>query len=193
MTFMYSVGMFDVILPFLLIFVLSFAVLERTKILGTIKIGGEVYPKKNLDALAAFSLAFIVVGSAKLVSFIVSFAATMMVILVIISLLVILNASFYGYTENGDEFKFSDLHKKIMFWTILLSIVIVSFMLIPFQAFLQNPNVQLIRQSFSGMSFHVSSQTLADIGYSIFTFGFIIVALWLILRDQTPKPKKKED
>lgn len=189
LTFLYSLGLFDVILPFLLIFVLSFAVLERTKVLGTFKIGKDEYSKKNLDALAAFSLAFIVVGSAKIVSFIVSFASYMMLILVILSLLIILNASFYGYASD-DEFKIEAVHKKIMFWLVLLSVIVILFLSINFSSLLQNPNVVLIKNAMSGI--HIDEATLMNILYSAFSFGIIGFFLWLILKEPTVSSVKKD-
>lgn len=45
--FLDTIGMFDVILPFLLIYVIVFALLERTMILGYDKIDKMLVPKKS--------------------------------------------------------------------------------------------------------------------------------------------------
>ena len=45
--FLGDMGVYDVILPFLLVFTIVFAILEKTKILGTAKEGGETIGKKN--------------------------------------------------------------------------------------------------------------------------------------------------
>ena len=49
-------GMFDVILPFLLVFTIVFAILEKTRVLG--EENGQ--PKKNLDSMVAFGSALLV-------------------------------------------------------------------------------------------------------------------------------------
>ena len=62
-----QVGLYDVVLPFLLVFTLVFGVLEKSKILGTEKGGdGEMYTRKNLNAMVAFISGFFVVASAQL-------------------------------------------------------------------------------------------------------------------------------
>ncbi len=69
--FMGELGIFDTVLPFLLIFTLIFAFLEKSKVLGTekIKVGDsvETVPKKNLNSIVAFVMGFIFVASAQLV------------------------------------------------------------------------------------------------------------------------------
>src|SRR3989338_6986549 len=49
-----TIGLFDVVLPFLLVFTIVFAILEKTKVLGTEEIDGKKYTKKNLNAIASF-------------------------------------------------------------------------------------------------------------------------------------------
>ncbi len=67
--FLRDFGLFDVILPFLLVFTITFAVLEKTRILGTIKIHGsdDTIPNKNLNSMVAFSVALLVVATANIV------------------------------------------------------------------------------------------------------------------------------
>ena len=68
--FFERLGIYDVILPFLLVFTLVFAIFERTKVLGTEKLDGEETSKKNLNAMTSFVIAFLVVASAQMVSII---------------------------------------------------------------------------------------------------------------------------
>ena len=49
MTFFDKLGIYDVVLPFLLTFTIVFAILEKTKVLGTESIEGKSYSKKNLN------------------------------------------------------------------------------------------------------------------------------------------------
>ena len=65
--FLKDFGFFDVLLPFLLVFAVVFGILEKTKILGTEKIGGEDYPRKNINAMVAFVIAMMVVAATKVV------------------------------------------------------------------------------------------------------------------------------
>ena len=81
LVFFEKLGVYDVILPFLLVFTMVFAILEKTKIFGMEKIGKEEYTKKSLNAMVAFAIAFIVVASSKLVAIINEIAANMVVLL----------------------------------------------------------------------------------------------------------------
>ena len=58
-----EVGVFDVLLPFLLVFTIMFAIFDKTKVFGS-ENGAS---KKNINAIASFAAAFLVVGSAQLV------------------------------------------------------------------------------------------------------------------------------
>ena len=64
-----KLGLFDVVLPFLLAFAIVFAIFEKTKVLGTDVIEGQVYTKKNLNAIVAFSIAFFVTNKRDISSF----------------------------------------------------------------------------------------------------------------------------
>ncbi len=77
-----ELGIYDVILPFLLVFAVTFAILEKTKILGTEKIGDAVYTRKNYNALVAFTLGFFVVASTKLVAIVNQGMANIAIIMV---------------------------------------------------------------------------------------------------------------
>jgi hypothetical protein len=77
-----ELGIYDVILPFLLVFAVTFAILEKTKIFGTEKIGDAVYTRKNYNALVAFCLGFFVVASTKLVAIVNQGMANIAIIMV---------------------------------------------------------------------------------------------------------------
>ncbi|HIH10601.1 TPA: hypothetical protein HA241_00245 [Candidatus Woesearchaeota archaeon] len=66
-TFLDTIGVYDIVLPFLLIFTIVFAVLDKTKILGVDKIDNRELSKKNLNSMVAFVMALIVIASAQLV------------------------------------------------------------------------------------------------------------------------------
>ena len=101
-----KIGLFDVVLPFLLVFTIVFAILEKTKVLGTEEIEGRKYTKKNLNAMASFVMAFLVVASSKLVETIVKVSSNAVVVLFLSVLFLLLVGSFYKegepvYLEGG--------------------------------------------------------------------------------------------
>lgn len=97
--FLDSIGLFDVVLPFLLVFTIVFAILEKTKVLGTEEIAGKKYTKKNLNAIAAFVMAFLVVASSQLVEIITTVSANAVVVLFLSILFLLLVGSFYKEGE----------------------------------------------------------------------------------------------
>ena len=106
LNFFDKIGLFDVVLPFLLVFTIVFAILEKTKVLGTEEIEGHKYTKKNLNAIAAFTMAFLVVASSKLVETIVKVSSNAVVVLFLSVLFLLLVGSFYKegepvYLEGG--------------------------------------------------------------------------------------------
>ncbi|MFH1408776.1 MAG: hypothetical protein ABIH34_02625 [Nanoarchaeota archaeon] len=99
-TFFDKIGIYDVVLPFLLVFTIVFAILEKTKILGTEEIDGKRYTKKNLNAMTAFVLGFLVVASTKIVSLINESLAIIVLLLLITVSFLLLIGSFYKESED---------------------------------------------------------------------------------------------
>ena len=99
--FFASIGVFEVVLPFLLVFTVVFALLERTKVFGVEKIDGKDYTKKNLNSAAAFVIAFLVVASSKLVEIITKVSSQFVVLLFLIVLFLLLVGSFFKEEPNG--------------------------------------------------------------------------------------------
>jgi hypothetical protein len=99
--FMVKLGIYDVILPFLLVFTIVFAILEKTKIFGVDEIDKKKYTKKNLDAMVAFVIAFFVVASSKLVELITTVSSQVVILLLLSILFLILVGSFAKETEEG--------------------------------------------------------------------------------------------
>jgi len=125
LVFFDKIGLYDVILPFLLIFTLVFAVLEKSKIFGTEKSStGEVAAKKNLNAMVAFIAGFFVVASAQLVELINVLVSRVALILVILVMLMLLLASFHE--QQGDEgFSLSGAMKGWLTGVILVAVVLI--------------------------------------------------------------------
>ena len=93
--FFADIGLYDVVLPFLLVFTVVFALLERTKVFGIEKADGKEYTKKNLNSAAAFVIAFLVVASSELVGVINEVASKFVIILFLIVLFLVLVGSFF--------------------------------------------------------------------------------------------------
>lgn len=98
-SFLDKVGVYDVILPFLLVFTIIFAVLEKTRILGMEKIEGKEYTKKNLNAMVSFVVAFLVVASTKLVAVINEVMANVVLLLILAICFLLLVGVFFGTQE----------------------------------------------------------------------------------------------
>ena len=81
-----KIGIYDVILPFLLVFTIVFAILEKTAIFGREKPkeGTEEITRKNLNAMAAFVMAFFVVAASNIVEVIQSSLPAVTLVLVIV-------------------------------------------------------------------------------------------------------------
>ena len=94
-------GLFDVVLPFILVFTIVFAILEKTKVFGSETIDGKEYPRKNLNAVASFSIAFFVIASSKLVEIISTVSSYTVILLMLSILFLLLVGSFMKEGEGG--------------------------------------------------------------------------------------------
>lgn len=91
-------GVFDVVLPFLLVFTMMFAIFERTKVLGTEKEGAS---RKNLNAMASFVIGFLVIASTRLVEAVTSISSNI-VLLVLLGVFFLLTiGAFYKEGQLG--------------------------------------------------------------------------------------------
>jgi len=93
--FFADIGLYDVVLPFLLVFTIVFAILEKTKVFGTEKIEGKEYTKKNINSMAAFVMAFFVIASSRLVEIITEVSSNVVLLLLLSVLFLLLVGSFF--------------------------------------------------------------------------------------------------
>lgn len=94
-----KIGIYDVILPFLLVFTIVFAILEKTRVFGTEEVDGKKLTKKNLDSMAAFVIAFLVVASSKLVAIVTKVSSQVVILLLLSIFFLLLVGSFYKEDE----------------------------------------------------------------------------------------------
>ena len=99
-TFLDKIGVFDVILPFLLVFTIVFAILEKTRVFGTEVVEGKTYTKKNLNSLASFAIAFFAVASAQVVHAITQISANVVILLLASVLFLALVGSFHHQADD---------------------------------------------------------------------------------------------
>lgn len=108
--FLDKLGVYDVVLPFLLVFTLMYAFLEKTKILGTetyyavddkFREKGFTGSRKNLNAMISFVIAFFVIASSQLVAVINQTLSHMVLLLVLVFCFILVAGSFQEQTEKG--------------------------------------------------------------------------------------------
>lgn len=98
--FFVDLGIYDVILPFLLVFSIIYAILDKTKVLGTEEINGVTTGKKNINAMVAFVIAFLVVVSKQLVATINKALANIVLLLLMVIMFLMLIGVFFKKDEE---------------------------------------------------------------------------------------------
>ena len=102
-----DLGVFEIVLPFFLVFTLVFAYLEKTKIFGTETYkspdSGDTYdlPRKNLNAMVALTIAFLTVASAQLVNVISSIASNAVLVLMLGFSFTLVAGAFHKEEDDG--------------------------------------------------------------------------------------------
>jgi len=99
--FFVRLGIYDVILPFLLVFTIVFAILEKSKVFGVEKTKDGEFTRKNLNSMTAFVIAFLVVASSRLVAIINETMANMVLLLMMSVCFLILIGSFMKEQKEG--------------------------------------------------------------------------------------------
>ena len=120
--FLRAFGFFDVVIPFLLVFTILFGILEKTKLFGTENIDGKEVPRKNLNSMVAFAVAFLVVAATKIVELIQLSLPQIMLLLVIIIAFMLLVGVFLG--DKAGNFA-QHYPKSAKFFMVLAFIAIV--------------------------------------------------------------------
>jgi lysylphosphatidylglycerol synthetase-like protein (DUF2156 family) len=120
--FFKQLGVYDVILPFLLVFTLVFAMLEKTRIFGTEKVDGKDITRKNLNGMTAFVMAFFVVASTQLVAAISKVLASTVMLLLLSFCFLLLAGSFH---TGKEEFFLKKPWKNIFMVIMFVGIILV--------------------------------------------------------------------
>ena len=173
-----KLGVYDVVLPFLLVFTIVFAILEKTKILGTETIEGKEYTKKNLDSIVAFVIAFFVVASARLVAIINQVMANVVLLsLVSVSFLILI-----GTFHTGKKELFLTGGWRTTFMIIMFIGVILIFL-----------NALGWLDTMWGFLTHINYS--GEVIGTIVLLVIIIIFMWYITKSNVPskKEEKKEE
>lgn len=115
-------GIFDVVLPFLLVFTIVFAILEKSKILGTEQVGEEKVTRKNLNAMISFVIALFVVASTKLVATISVFLSNIVLMIIVIMGFLLLGATFHS---GEKEFSLEGGWQKLFMIISFIAVIII--------------------------------------------------------------------
>ncbi len=120
--FLQRAGVYDVILPFILVFTIVFAIFEKTKVFGTEHIEGKEYTRKNLNAMAAFVVALLVVGSAQIVE-ILNIVSAQVVVLLFASVFFLLLVGSFQKEEKGVFL--TGGWKTAFMWIMFVGIIVI--------------------------------------------------------------------
>lgn len=117
-----DIGLYDVVLPFLLVFTIVFAILEKTKVFGVEEIEGKKYTRKNLNAMASFVIAFLVIASSQLVE-ILKIVSSQVVVLLMLSVLFLLLIG--SFMKEGEPIFLEGGWKVFFMFIMFIGIVVI--------------------------------------------------------------------
>ena len=164
--FLKSFGFFDIILPFILVFTIVFAFLEKTKIFGK---DGES-AKKNLDALVAFVFGLFVVAATNIVDILKNALPVITLILIILLSFMILVGSFHG----DKEFSFAE-NKN---WNRFLTIILFISVLLTFMNFIHTDSGDTWLESF--WDYVTDNFNSGPVVSSVLFLAIIIFVVWFV-------------
>jgi len=170
-----AIGIYDVVLPFLLVFTIIFAIMEKTRVLGTEKIGGEEMTKKNLNAMVAFVIGFFVVASSRLVAIILDVSSQMVILLLLGVFFLLLVGTFF----KEDEFP---VFLKGNWRTLFMLIMFVGIVAIFLQAIKTDAGEGYLEYLWNYVVYNFTSEAVG----SIVLMLFIIIFIYYITKSPTP-------
>lgn len=176
--FFQKFGLFDVLLPFLLVFTIVFAILEKTMILGSEEKGKDK-PKKNLNSMVAFVVAMLVVASNKVVT-------ALQVALPNIILLIFIGVSFLmmiGTFATTGEFDLKAKHKG--YYGALVAIMFFGVALIFLYAIKLDSGVSWLEYAYN----YVMNNWGGSIVSSFILLAIIVGAIFFIIHSKDEAKK----
>ena len=175
LTFLDKLGVFDVVLPFLLIFTIVFAILEKTRVFGTETMDGKNYTKKNLNSLASFAIAFFAVASSRVVQAITQISSNVVILLFASVFFLMLVGSFH---QQADEKGF-----YLQGWAKTLFMIIMFLGLFGiFLNAIETDNKTWLQWIFDWLGQFSTNVSVA----TIILVGFVVAAMAFITRSEKP-------
>jgi hypothetical protein len=170
-------GLFDIVLPFLLVFTIVFAILEKTRILGTVKIKGEEHPNKNLNSMVAFVFGLLVVATANVVRTI-NESLPNIVLLVVVSVSFLIMIGVFMKTEELD---LRSKHKRLyMTFIVMMFIGVIAIFLNSIYDADGNSWLEILL-------YFVTTQWDTAIFTSIIFLAVMVLAIWFITKQKKEK------
>lgn len=167
-----KIGIYEVVLPFLLTFTIVFAILEKTKALGTE--GQQNAPRKNINALVAFVIGFLVIASAQLVQIITQVSSQVVVLILLIVFFLTLVGTFYKPAQ-GKEGVMPEGWQTFFVFFMFLGILFI------FLAAIKTQNgYSWLEVGINYLANYWSSTAVA----SIILIGLIILTVWWVTRKE---------
>ncbi|MCK4669597.1 MAG: hypothetical protein KAT43_00215 [Nanoarchaeota archaeon] len=176
--FMRRLGFYDVVLPFLLVFALLYAILDKTMILGE-EYRGE--PRRSLNAIVAFVVAIIFVGATQIVAIINEAIANFVVVIIVVAFFLITISLFVG---EGGILKFTKKGEAGHRWFVYIFLpgLFIVILLIILHA------LGWLQKLFTFLSAHWSEDWIATI---LFLIG-IAIFIGIIVRGDKPSDQNKD-
>jgi len=181
LVFFDKLGVYDVLLPFLLVFTLVFAILEKTKVLGMDTIEGSQYTKKNLNAMVAFVIGFLTVASSQVVAIINETAAHIVILLLISVFFLMLAGSFMK--ETNESFYLEGAWKWIFMGIMFVGLIFI------FMDAIRAPNGNTWLETLWYWLLNMNNSITVS---SVIMIVVFIGIIWFITRD-SGKGKKSSD
>jgi len=163
-------GVFDVILPFLLVFTVVYATLQKTEVLGK--------NKANLDSMVAFVIGLLVVAATKVVG-VINEALPQIMVLVIVGLSFLLMLGIFAKPE-GSFFESLEGNFRIGLMIIAAVVLIVL-------GVIENSKGESWLEY--GWNFTINNWNGAIVG-SLVLLLVVVAAIWIIVGGGEKKEKK---
>jgi len=165
-------GVFDVILPFLLVFTVVYATLQKTEVLGK--------NKANLDSMVAFVIGLLVVAATKVVG-VINEALPQIMVLVVVGLSFLLMLGIFAKPE-GSFFDALEGNFRIGLMIVLSAAVVLIFL-----GVIENSKGESWLEY--GWNFTINNWNGAIVG-SLVLLLVVVAAIWIIVGGGEKKEKK---
>src|SRR3989338_9334400 len=161
--FFIKFGLFDVVLPFLLVFTLMFAILEKTRVLGT----ENDKPRANLNSMVSFIIAMLVVATNKTKIINEALPNVVLLVVMILAFLILL-----GLFYKTGELDFSTKHAG--FYKVLVGALFVGILLIFLNSIYLNDGQSWLEYAFNYAFNNVTSPAITSIIFLLIALGAIV-------------------